>query len=348
MFNNPVLFFICFIGVFNGFLASFYFLFFSKEKRAQNLFFGFLLLMLSLRIGKSVYAIFTAKIDKNFIVLQIGLSACFLIGIALFYYLKSSVKNIKVIPRSWKTHVLVLVLTILIVGLFKPYISNKALWNQYIIHAIYAVWGIYVLLSGVILKDVFIKLFTKNEKLTISESWLIWVYVGNILIYTAYIIGYFYLYLVGTITFSIVFYGLLIFLLFKSNRENVFKDIPEKYASKKIQKSEAIILIKSLGEVMSEKQFHRNTNIKIKDIAKELHVSSHQLSQLLNDNLGKSFALFINEYRIEEAKKLLQENNQFTLEAIGFEAGFSSKSTFYATFKKVVGITPSEFKKQFS
>lgn len=302
--------------------------------------------MLSLRIGKSVYAIFTEKIDKNFIVLQIGLSACFLIGIALFYYLKSSVKNIKVIPRSWKTHVLVLVIVILIVGIFKPYISNKALWNQYMIHAIYAVWGIYVLLSGVILKDVFVKLFTKNEKLTISELWLIWVYGGNVLIYAAYIVGYFYLYLVGTITFSIVFYGLLIFLLFKSNRENVFKDIPEKYASKKIQKPEAVILIKSLSEVMSEKQFHRNTNIKIKDIAKELDVSSHQLSQLLNDNLGKSFALFINEYRIEEAKRLLQKNNQFTLEAIGFEAGFSSKSTFYATFKKVVGITPSEFKKQ--
>jgi AraC-like DNA-binding protein len=69
---------------------------------------------------------------------------------------------------------------------------------------------------------------------------------------------------------------------------------------------------------------------------------------LLNDNLGKSFALFINEYRIEEAKHLLKENNSFTLEAIGFEAGFSSKSTFYATFKKVTGQTPSEFKKQHS
>ena len=46
------------------------------------------------------------------------------------------------------------------------------------------------------------------------------------------------------------------------------------------------------------------------------------------------------------AKKLLEENNQFTLEAIGFEAGFSSKSTFYATFKKVVDMTPSEFQKK--
>ncbi|MDG1529680.1 MAG: helix-turn-helix domain-containing protein [Polaribacter sp.] len=136
--------------------------------------------------------------------------------------------------------------------------------------------------------------------------------------------------------------------MFKKNRETIFKDIPEKYASKKIEDVEANFLVESLNTVMKEKQFHRNTNVKLNDIAKELRISSHQLSQLLNDNLGKSFALFINEYRINEAKKLLQENNQFTLEAIGFDAGFSSKSTFYATFKKIVGQTPSEYKKHFS
>ena len=118
--------------------------------------------------------------------------------------------------------------------------------------------------------------------------------------------------------------------------------------SLKIEIEAASSLIELLHKVMHEKQFHRNTNVKLNDIAKELRISSHQLSQLLNDNLGKSFALFINEYRIDEAKQLLEEKNKFTLEAIGFEAGFSSKSNFYATFKKVTGHTPSEYKKQFS
>ena len=347
-FESPVLFFLCSIGVFNGFLASFYFLFFSKEKRVQNLFFGFLLLMLSLRIGKSVYVIFTESEERNLLLLQIGLSACFLIGVALYFYINSSVKNTKVIPKSWKIHVAILAVLIITFGLVKPYMHNKALWGDFVIHVIYAVWGAYILLSGFVLRNILKKLFVKAEKLTISESWLIWVFIGNVLIYAAYLIGYFYLYLVGTITFSVVFYGLLIFLLFKSNRENVFKDIPEKYASKKIENAEANSLIASLEKVMIENQFHKNTNIKLNDIAKELRISSHQLSQLLNDNLGKSFAMFINEYRIEEAKELLQNNNQFTLEAIGFEAGFSSKSTFYATFKKIVGQTPSAYKKQFS
>lgn len=347
-FGNPVLFFLCSIGVFNGFLASFYFLFFSKEKRVQNLFFGALLLMLSLRIGKSVYIIFTEKGSRDLLLSQIGLSACFLIGISLFYYLKSSVENKKTIAKSWKIHFSVLTIFIILMGFLKPYKTNVDFWHQYFIHFIYSVWGIYLTLSAFILKNIFRKLFNRNEKLTTSESWLIWVFVGNILIFSAYIIGYFYLYLIGTITFSVVFYGLLIFLLFRSNRENVFKDIPEKYASKKIQNKEASLLVNSLKNKMDDKQFYKDTNIKLNDIAKELQISSHQLSQLLNDNLGKSFAKFINGYRIEEAKKLLKENNQFTLEAIGFEAGFSSKSTFYAAFKKNVGQTPSEYKKQFS
>jgi AraC-like DNA-binding protein len=347
-FESPVLFFLFARGVFNGFLASFYFLFFSKEKRVQNLFFGFLLLMLSLRIGKSVYAIFTERAERELTILQIGLSACFLIGVALFYYLKSSVENSKVIPRSWKVHIFILALVIISLGIIKPYATNKVFWNQYVVYSIYSVWGFYILLSGVVLRSVFRKLFVKNEKMTTSELWLIWVFIGNVLIYAAYIVGYFYLYFIGTITFSVVFYALLIFLLFKSNRENVFKDIPKKYASKKIEIEEASSLIELLHKVMNEKQFHRDTNIKLNDIAKDLHISSHQLSQLLNDNLGKSFALFINEYRIDEAKLLLEEKNQFTLEAIGFEAGFSSKSNFYATFKKVTGQTPSEYKKQFS
>jgi AraC-like DNA-binding protein len=303
--------------------------------------------MLSLRIGKSVYMIFTAQENRDILISQIGLSACFLIGVSLFYYLKSSVENKKVIPKSWKIHYAILVTIILVIGFLLPYKTNIVFWNQYFIHFIYVVWGFYILLSGVILKNIFRKLFAKSEKFTISESWLIWVFVGNVLIFSAYIIGLFYLYLVGTITFSVVFYGLLIFLLFKSNRENVFKDIPEKYASKKIDIIEAKTLILQLNLVMETKQFYKDTNIKLTDIAKELQITKHQLSQLLNDNLGKSFACFINEFRIEEAKKLLKENNQFTLEAIGFEAGFSSKSNFYATFKKVVGKTPSEFKKQF-
>lgn len=344
IFDNPILFFLCSIGVFNGVLASIYFLFFSKEKRVQNSLFGLLLFLLSVRIGKSVYVLSAPRGERDLLFVQIGLSACFLIGVALFYYLKASVKNIKVIPVSWKIHFLVLFAFITIMGVLKPYATYTVFWNTNFAYFIYWVWGIYLVVSGIILKDILKKIVEKNKKCTISEKWLLAVFLANLIIFLAYLIGMFYLYLIGTITFSIVFYALLVFILFKNNRANIFKDIPTKYASKKINEAAAIILQESLDIAMEQKEFYKDTNVKLNNIAKELGVSSHQLSQFLNDNLGKSFALFINEYRIEEAKKLLKEKSQFTLEAIGFEAGFSSKSSFYATFKKMVGVTPSVFR----
>ena len=345
-YDNPLVFFLCAIGVFNGFLVSFYFLFFGKQKRVQNLFFGLLVLMLSLRIGKSVYIIFTSNEDRNLLISQLGLSACFLIGISLFYYLKSSVINEKQIRRSWKIHYGLLFLIVLVVGIVMPYETHIDFWNRYFVHFIYIVWGVYLVLSGFVLRHIFKKLVSKGQKCTTPEFWLVAVFIGNVLIFAAYMVGYFYLYLVGTITFSVVFYGLLFFFLFKKNRETIFQDIPEKYAAKKIDTKEAQFLIEQLNMLMKEKELYKETDIKLQNVAKDIHISTHKLSQLLNDNLGKSFAVFINDHRIEEAKRLLVDNSQFTLEAIGFEAGFSSKSSFYATFKKVVGMTPSEFQKQ--
>ncbi len=345
-FDNPILFLLCSLGVFNGFLVSLYFLFFNRQKRVQNFFFGLLLLMLSIRIGKSVYVLFSEERDK--LILQIGLSACFLIGVSLFYYIKSSIKNSKTIPRSWMLHIIVLLLFVTIVGFINPYETSISFWRIYFVKIIYSVWCIYLVLSGFLLRHILKKIFSKEEKCTTPELWLVGVFVGNVLIFAAYIIGYFYLYLVGTITFSVVFYALVLFLLFKKNRESIFQDLPEKYASKKIEDKEANDLIAQLTTLAKEKQFYKNPDVKLKDFSSEIHISPHKLSQLLNDNLGKSFSSFINEYRIEESQKLLRENNNYTLEAIGFEAGFSSKSSFYATFKKLVGITPSEYQKQFS
>ncbi len=304
--------------------------------------------MLSIRIGKSVYATFTDKSALNLTILQIGLSACFLIGISLFYYLKASLENRKSIPVGWKIHIGILVVFIVIAGLIKPYNSHLEFWNQYFVWFIYLVWGAYLLAAAALMGPTLKKCFSKGVKCTTSEHWLMAILLANILIFTAYLIGYFYLYLIGTITFSVVFYALLIFLLFKRNRESIFQDIPEKYAAKKIEEQEANFLIEQLQHLMKEKELYKESNIKLPFIAKQIHISPHKLSQLLNDNIGKSFAAFINDFRILEAKRLLKENNQITLEAIGFEAGFSSKSSFYATFKKVVGQTPAEFQRNFS
>ncbi|CAL2101608.1 AraC family transcriptional regulator [Tenacibaculum sp. 190130A14a] len=342
MFNNPLLFFICSLGVFNGILVSMFFLFFDRTKRVSNFLFGLLVFFLSLRIGKSVYRIFYENHDL--LIMQIGLSACFMIGISLFYYLKASVENRKEIPKSWKVHFVILLIFICVVGIVKPYKTSADFWRWFV-WVIYGSWGLYLLMSTYVLKPILSKIILRKAKCSTSEFWLIGVLVGNWLIYGAYIIGYYYLYLIGTITFSIVFYGLLFFFLLKSNRESIFKDLPERYSSKKIEEDEVSILKRKLDTLMKEEEVYKKSDVKLSMISKKIGVSSHKLSQFLNDNLGKSFATFLNEYRIEEAKRLLKENDNITLESIGFEAGFSSKSNFYATFKKLVGQTPAQYQK---
>ncbi len=342
--DNPLVFFICSLGVFNGFLVSIYFLFFSKQKRVQNLWFGLLVLFLSLRIGKSIYRIFVPKEEFNLLVMQIGLSACFLIGVSLFFYIKTSIEDSQTVSKSSKIHFLALFLIISSVCLLKPYETNLEFWGVFF-KVIYSVWAIYLLASIYLLKDILSKFLSKAKKCTTSEVWLLIVTLGNVLIYIAYLVGYYYLYLIGTVTFSVVFYVLLIFFISKKNRDTIFQAIPQKYNAKKIDKPEVDLLIKRLDILMKEKELYKNTNVKLLSVAKEINITQHKLSQLLNDNIGKSFSSFLNDYRVEESKRLLKEKSKFTLESIGFEAGFSSKSSFYATFKKVVGKTPAQYQK---
>jgi len=269
-----------------------------------------------------------------------------MIGVSLFYYVKAVLQNKTKIPKTWVFHILTLFLIVLIVGLIRPYEDYADFWRSFFVWFIYTVWGLYLIATGYLLKNILSKFISKGESCVASEHWLLAVWIANTLIFAAYIVGYFFLYLVGTITFSVVFYGLLILFLFKKNRDAIFKEIPEKYAAKRINEQEAEHLINQLVSLMEERSLYKDTDIKLQKVAKQIHISGHKLSQLLNDNLGKNFNTFVNDFRIKEAKRLLEGNQKLTLEAIGYESGFSSKSNFYNTFKKAVGMTPSEFQKK--
>mgnify|MGYP003393278591 CR=1 FL=1 len=80
-------------------------------------------------------------------------------------------------------------------------------------------------------------------------------------------------------------------------------------------------------------------------LAEILKLPRNRLSQLLNEFIKRSFFDFINEYRVEEAKRLLRLSPVAdTILDIAFDAGFNSKATFNAAFKKSTGMTPSQFR----
>ncbi len=88
-------------------------------------------------------------------------------------------------------------------------------------------------------------------------------------------------------------------------------------------------------------------DISLNNIAEEFDISVGYLSQLINLHAESNFNDYINELRVESSKKMLldQRFGNYTIESIGLECGFKSKSNFYATFKKFTGQTPNQYKK---
>ncbi|MDX2068726.1 MAG: AraC family transcriptional regulator [Haliscomenobacter sp.] len=104
---------------------------------------------------------------------------------------------------------------------------------------------------------------------------------------------------------------------------------------------------KQLLSLMEREKPHLDSELSLPKLAKLMGCSTHELSHLINQGFERNFYQFINNYRIEESKKLLSDPKMehLTILAIGFEAGFNSKTTFNTTFKQLVGMSPVEFRK---
>lgn len=112
-------------------------------------------------------------------------------------------------------------------------------------------------------------------------------------------------------------------------KEEVFNDI------------EANNIIVSLKNIVKTNQLYKTNDLTIIDVAEELDIHPSKLSKIINARLNQNFNNFINEYRIEYSKLLLQENyEKMSIEGISLESGFKSRSSFYVAFKKHAKITP--------
>ncbi len=99
-----------------------------------------------------------------------------------------------------------------------------------------------------------------------------------------------------------------------------------------------------LETLMNQEQVFLDSELSLAALSQKVGTSNHHVSQYLNEIIGKSFQDYINELRIDEAKKILLEQEHLKIEEVAEMAGFNSKSTFNTAFKKVSGQTPSEFR----
>ncbi|MGH7597754.1 MAG: helix-turn-helix domain-containing protein, partial [bacterium] len=104
-------------------------------------------------------------------------------------------------------------------------------------------------------------------------------------------------------------------------------------------------LTRLLHAIETEKLF-TNSDLKLQDLAQKLDIPAHHLSQIINEKLGQNFFDFLNQYRVQEAKKHLAdpEKQPYTILSIALEVGFNNKASFNTAFKKHTGMTPSYFR----
>lgn len=348
--GQQILFFFSALGAFNGLLLSTYLLLFKKQKSAATYFLALLLLALSIRITKVIFSYFYPDLPN--IYRQIGLSACFLIGPSLYYFTKAALLQLKTAPAQWKYIYSFWIALITIIGLIVPYASHPWDWNHYIVHIIYAQWAGYFALTGWLLRTQISTFFSSRGKLSSNETTILSIFGANTIIFIAYLIVFIWsiggVYIAGALFFSLLLYLNIPLFVNRNKATTSFLSTEEvqRYGNKKIPDDQANLMEEKLKALILTNELYKDADLKLNDLAKLLKVSSHLLSQLLNDNLQQSFSGYINQYRIQKACELISEGSPLRLEEIGYEVGFNSKSTFYAAFKKHTGTTPTLYREQ--
>lgn len=145
--------------------------------------------------------------------------------------------------------------------------------------------------------------------------------------------------------------NLLIFFLMSSRfPEIVFglrKEIKlKKYERSKIDKLDLDSILSNMESVMSSEKAFADEDLTLTSLAGELNISAHQLSQILNEKLNKTFPQYINTFRVKEAQKMILEDEDRSLLSIAFAVGFNSKASFNRSFKSITGITPQDYRKR--
>ncbi len=105
--------------------------------------------------------------------------------------------------------------------------------------------------------------------------------------------------------------------------------------------------IKLLQEMNVQKPY-LDPELNLPHLARLMGLTVHEMSELINMGFGENFAQFVNRYRVEEGKRLLLSDDHAHLSMVGiaFETGFNSKTAFNTTFKKMTGVSPTEFREK--
>ena len=118
-----------------------------------------------------------------------------------------------------------------------------------------------------------------------------------------------------------------------------------KYYRSGLRDDTARYYLGKLNRLMAAERYYLESDLSLQSLADRIKISPHHLSQILNEQLEKSFYDYVNEQRVNYARRLLLTQPPRSISDIALESGYNSKNSFYNAFKRHTGMTPSDYRR---
>lgn len=236
--------------------------------------------------------------------------------------------------------------------------SNIAYYGQ-VINRIIIVYGIiYLSVSLLVLRKHTLKIRNYHSDINKRNMrWLCFILFGQMSVWLFFIVfdivfGGYHAWKVLSFLSALFMYLMGYLGLMQAPLNNVAaqhdesNNMRKKYQNSSLSSNQADDIAERLIRLMNEQKIFLQYDISLVKTAEKLSVSSHHLSQVINEKFEKNFYEFINEYRIAEVKMILSDPDKrhLTISSVCYDTGFNSVSAFNKAFKFYTGLTPSQYK----
>lgn len=323
------------IGITNSFILIIYALITKKGNRNVNIIFALLILVLTLRVAKSIIITFT---DGSYGILEmLGLFIAPAIGPTFLFFTQAALNPKFSFKISQLIHYTPVIIFTVLWIFVKPirdggiiwYIFYQTILLQYMIYITISIYKAYIESEN---KPNIVK------QLNIISSFLMAIWLAYFLNAVSD-----FPYIIGAVLYSVLIYFSLIITLNKGYILNLSKG---KYHNTGLDNKEKRRILQDLTSLFEREKIYTDNTLGLSKLAKILRTNTHALSQVINEEKHQTFFELIRYYRIEEAKRLLLESIDTKISEVAFDVGYNSLSTFNSVFKKATGLTPTKFRNE--
>jgi len=189
-------------------------------------------------------------------------------------------------------------------------------------------WLLFIILAFILMWLIDLTSFILGEVTDIGRFW-------NILL------------VILSLTINLIFATAIVYRGLQHPDISGWPEEQEKYSHSALTSEEGNHYAAKLSQMMEETKPYLNPDLTIRELAENLGIHSKYLSQVINSRFRQNFFDFINTYRINEARRIMDSSasERKTIQEILYAVGYNSKSAFNASFKKATGLTPTQYRK---